>query len=62
MANVLMDIRLKRETIALRSWRNENFVVWGHYGTEPLMEVERAAVGQYLSKMSLWSNWVIMAK
>uniref|UniRef100_A0A2P2I1I7 Nudix hydrolase 20, chloroplastic-like n=1 Tax=Hirondellea gigas TaxID=1518452 RepID=A0A2P2I1I7_9CRUS len=44
VAEVLQDIRASGETVALRSWRGENFVVWGQYGSEPLFEVERSAV------------------
>lgn len=44
VACALESIRATGETVALRSWRGENFVVWGRYGSEPLFEVERAAV------------------
>lgn len=45
---VLRDLRAKNVLQALRGWRDECFNVWADVGAEPLFQMERSAVSEYL--------------
>ena len=46
VASVLSELRVAGVSAALRTWRGENFDVWGRGLGAPLLEVERSAMGE----------------